>query len=125
MRYIIALVALLLAAPVVHADPKTPRGIVFAYECKQIDPQITGFSCEFDNGQLTIVHHERLKDMTPERRDRANYELEKIALRYFELGGKGFDVRADFWPLTRRRLCSHVKNSPYYDYGCSDYTAKN
>ncbi len=126
MRYVLILFALLLiAAPALAAEPQSPRGIVFAHECKQVNPKVTGFSCEFNGGDLTIRFHEQQSQMSPERRELVKYEFTKIALRYFELGGTGFDVQADFWAPNQRRLCSHVKNRPFYVYGCSDYTVKN
>lgn len=123
-RYLLILIALLSVATVAQAeDPyRTPRGIAMAYECKQIDPKVTGFSCEFDRGKMVIRTHEDPSEMSQERRELSDYEFTKIALRYFELGGTGFDVTSDFWPKNKRSHCSLGKNRPYYDYGCSNYT---
>lgn len=121
MRYAVALLSLLTTFST-HAEPSTPRGIVFAYECKQIDKVKTGFECQFNDGQLTLHRHERFADMTPERRDFAEYEYNKIALRYFELGGKAFQVAADFWDKGKGRTCGRVAGADYR-ISCADFSA--
>ena len=118
--------ALLLIANVALAgEPKTPRGVVLANECQQVNNQHLGFTCVFEDGQLMMRLHEPKSKMSQERRKRSDYEFNRLALRYFELGGKGFEVRADTWAPNQRRLCSHVKGRPYYVYSCSDYTVKD
>lgn len=124
-RYLLILIALLSIATLAQAgEQTTPRGIVMGYECKQIDPTITGFSCEFDSGELVLQYHERPSDMSQERRELSMYESTKIAMRFFELGGKSFEIKRDFWAPNQRSHCSVGKGRPYYDYGCYDYTIK-
>ena len=64
MRYILILSALLLTvAPALAAEPHTSRGIVMAYECEQVDPAITGFSCQFKDGHLRLQWHKNPVNM--------------------------------------------------------------
>lgn len=124
-RVILLITALLLIANVAHAwEPKTTRGKVFAYECQQVNNQHLGFTCVFDEGQLTLVRHERFDKMAPEKRKKAEYEFNRISLRYMELGGKTCTQRADFWPPNKARFCYRVHNSPSR-IACDDITVKN
>lgn len=123
-RYIFLLTALLAVATVAQAkEPQnhrgTVRGTVFAYECKQVNAMALGFTCEFKNGDLMFVRHERFDSMTPERHELADYEFSKISIRYMELGGKQYMQRADFWPSNKRRVCYRVDNLPY-KIACDD-----
>lgn len=123
MRYVIAFAALLIAAAAA-AEPTTPRGIVMAYECKHIDPKVTGFTCQFNDGRMVLQMHKQPSEMTPEQREVFEYHFAKIALRYFELGGSGFYVGADFWAPERKRVCARSKNRPHYVYSCDDFTTE-
>lgn len=119
MRYAVALIALF-STLAVQAEPTTPRGIVFAYECRQIDPAKTGFECRFNDGQLTLHRLQRFDEMAAEKSEHAEYEYNKIALRYFELGGKAFRVTADFWNKGKGRTCGRVAGADYR-ISCTDY----
>jgi hypothetical protein len=118
----------LLATPSVQAaekfDPKTPRGLIMAYECGQIDPRVTGFSCRFNEAGLSLRWHETTDSMPTDKQSRARYEFEKIALRYLDLGGRHFNVFRDQWPKDRKRICSKLKNFSYNTYTCVDCTMK-
>lgn len=120
MRRTIVLFPILLAATAAQAEPQTPRGEVLAYECEQIDPAETGFSCTFENGRINIQLHEKQDDMSKEKRKRSNYEFNKIALRYFEFGGSTFPVHADFWAANQYRGCGHAARQPWYVFICWD-----
>lgn len=75
----------------------TPAGVVLGTECRQIDPKQTGFACTLQRQGLALHWVEKHTAMPAERRDRSQYEFNKIVLRYFELGGRAFDVwRMDF-----------------------------
>lgn len=115
---------LLLAQAAMAAEPKTPRGQVFSYECRQVNDQRLGFTCAFKDGQLTLVRHERFDKMPSERRKKAEYEFDKITLRYMELGGTSYTQRADFWPTGKARICYRVNNSPHR-IACDDVTLNN
>jgi hypothetical protein len=124
-RYLLLLIALLPIATVALAEEQqTPRGIVMAYECKQIDPKVTGFSCEFSQGELRLQWHEKQSEMSPERHDLSKYEFNKIALRYFEFGGMTFPVHADFWQASQQRTCGRSPRKPWYVFTCWDNAPK-
>lgn len=72
--------------------------MVFAGECRAIDPKVTGFTCTLRREGLALHWIEKQSVMPAARRERALYEHEKIVLRYFDLGGRAFDVTADYWP---------------------------
>ncbi len=119
MRYVLILFALLLiAAPALAAEPQSPRGIVMATECEQINPAETGFSCHFANGHINIQLHEKQSQMTEAKRKHAQYEFNKIALRYFELGGMTFPVHADFWPVNQYKSCGRSPRKPWFIFVC-------
>ena len=121
MRYLLALLALLLAVPAFAGQIEnrgTVRGIVFSYECKQANQMNLGFTCNFQKGKLTLVSHERFKEMAPDRRERAHYEYGKLALRFMQLGGRSYIERADYWNSDEYRICSRVDNIPY-EIGCT------
>ena len=128
MRRLILLVPALLLLLVAHTalawEPKTERGKVFAYECRQVNDQRLGFTCVFDKGQLTLVRHERFDKMAAERRKKAEYEFDKITLRYMELGGTSYTQHADFWPAGKARICYRVNKSSHR-IACDDITVKN
>ncbi|MHB1183400.1 MAG: hypothetical protein ACYC4A_01695 [Desulfobulbia bacterium] len=108
-----ALLLLFVANTSLAWEPKTARGKVFAYECRQVNDQRLGFTCVFDEGQLTLVRHERFDKMAPAKREKAQYEFDRITMRYFELGGKTTTQRADFWPAGTSRVCFPVHGNPY------------
>lgn len=113
-RFILLITALLLSVTAAHAwEPKTSRGKVFAYECQQVNNQHLGFTCVFDEGQLTLVRHERFDKMVAAKRKTAQYEFDKIAMRYLELGGRTYTQRADFWPPNTSRVCFPVHGNPH------------
>lgn len=131
MRYMALIAALIVSFSSMADEPaeqrgyvsaRTPRGYVIAYECKHIDPKVTGFSCRLEHGVMKIQLHTKQSDMTPEQRERANYEYYKIGLRYIQLGGRSFFVRADWWPPQKRRMCSRLRNTRIASFGCADYT---
>ena len=125
MRYFLALLSLLLLASVSQAaEPQTSRGIVMAYECEQIDPAATGFSCQFNNGHLRLQWHKNPDNMSKEKQKFALYQFNKIKLRFLSLGGRTFDVGFDSWPENAVRTCSNAKGHPWYETWCSDYGKK-
>ncbi len=115
MRYAIAFLALGAAAT---ANAEAPRDVVFGYECAQIDPEVTGFSCEFNGFSKTVMSwHEDPRKMNAQRQTRAKYEFERLALRYFSLGGQRFEVRrAD----GKKLGCFNSRNHPNIDYTCQE-----
>lgn len=122
MRYIPLIAALLLSSTTQAGEPTTPRGIVMAHECETTDPSNAGFSCHFDSSGMLIVMHEKAGDMTPERRKQTDYEFYRLALRFFELGGRSFEVRSNHWPKSRVRTCVRINGKPFYEYTCHSQT---
>ncbi len=114
------LVVLMFTAAATHAEPASPPGIVFAQECKQIDPKVTGFECRFNEEGMQLQWHEKMSAMPAQRKERATYEFNQVALRYVELGGKHFTVRFAHWPSDKVRNCWRRKNKQYADYYCID-----
>jgi hypothetical protein len=108
-----------LIAPVAQAEeawqPKTSRGRVMAYECAQIDARVNGFTCHFNKGELRLQLHVKDEelDRNPERKRQVYYALDKITLRYFELGGRGYTVGSDHWPAGRVRECARAAKRPH------------
>ena len=92
MRTILALLALAIAGTVFAAEPTTPRGVVLAHECRSINPEQAGFTCNFDSSGMGIVMHEDQAKMPDKRRASVDYQFYKIALRFFELGGRSFEA---------------------------------
>lgn len=125
MRYITLVFALLISAAAQAGEPTTPRGIVMAHECESTDPSKAGFSCHFDSNGMLIVMHENADDMAPERRKQTDYEFYRLALRFFELGGRSFDVRSDHWAKNRIRTCVRLKGKPFYEYTCHSQTVSD
>lgn len=121
MRLTLVLVTLI-ATNVAYPGQPTPQQTVFSYECQQIAARLVGFSCHYQPGQFVLQMHERFSEMSPERRERAQYEFDKISLRFFELGGASFDVTADFWASNTKRRCAHRKGKPFHMFACYDYT---
>lgn len=97
----------------------TPAGVVLGGECRQIDPKQTGFTCTLRRQGLALRWIEKQSAMPAERQERSMYEFNKIILRYFELGGRAFEVTADFWPAAAKRTCYALKPS-YRTYTCVD-----
>lgn len=116
MRTLIILLALL---PVALQAAQTPRGTVFAYECKQVNKLKVGFTCHFKkNGELHLQWHIKPAEMSEAERERPVYEFEKIAIRYMQLGGRDFGVGFDHWPKDKVRGCFHSKKNNH-DYYCN------
>ncbi len=118
MRYMAFIAALMISFGSFAGEPRTPRGVVVAYECEQIDPKVTGFTCTFENGKINIQIHEKTANMPEAKRKRANYEFNKIALRYLEFGGTSFVVRTDFWPESKYKVCGRSKKKAWYKLLC-------
>jgi hypothetical protein len=71
---------------------------------------------------MLIVMHENADDMAPVRRKQTDYEFYRLALRFFELGGRSFDVHSDHWQKDRVRTCARIKEKPFYEYTCHSQT---
>lgn len=99
-----------------------PGGTVFKYECGQIDPAVTHFECKFTD-RLYLRLLKKKTDLTPAQRKRADYEFERIALRYISLGGRHFEVTATFGPQDLKKICFARKNRK--SYYCTYCTEKN
>lgn len=123
MRILLTFLILLGTAYLHASEPQTPRGIVFSYECEQANKAQLGFSCLFDRGSLIFQLHKQEDDMSPEAWKRSLYEREKLAIRFFELGGPDFEVIADWWEPNKVMLCDHGKHRPGYTYSC-EYRVK-
>lgn len=124
---LIMLIALLSAASIARAEgPKSPRGILFAHECQQVNDRHLGFTCDFDreNGRLTLIMHEKFSEMESQRSEQAEYESLKIGLRWLELGGGSYIRRADYWQADQGLLCFGKKGSPSAHY-CSAIKLNN
>lgn len=108
-----------LVAPVAQAgdawQPKTSRGRVMAHECAQIDARVNGFTCHFNKGELRLHLHVKDEELerNPERKRQVYYALDKISLRYLELGGRGYTVVSDHWPAGRERICNRAHKRPH------------
>jgi hypothetical protein len=120
MRAAVLAILTLATFTTAQGEPTTPRGIVFAQECKQVDAKATGFSCQLNEDGMQILWHEKTSAMPPQRKERAEYEFSRVALRYVELGGRHFTVRFAHWPADKVRNCWRRKNKPYADYYCID-----
>lgn len=107
------------------ADPYVPNRIVFAYECKQATTEQPYFRCEIVQEEGRSLSGLKLhwitlpSDMSGAKRERADYLFNKIVLRYFELGGRTFNVTAEKWPSNEVRGCSPLKSA--HGYTCTDW----
>lgn len=87
------------------------------YECEHIAPAVANFTCKLDNGMK--LHMLKPKaELNQEQRKRADYEFDKIVLEYREIGGRGFDVTAEWWPDNAKRVCGFFHEST--NYNCTD-----
>jgi hypothetical protein len=111
-------VAVFISLPSVVAGA-SPAVTVFGTECRAIDSKVTGFTCDLRPQGLAIHWVEKQSEMTAARRDRSIYERERIVLRYFDLGGRAFDVTASYWPKGAHRMCFAMKPR-YQTYTCVD-----
>jgi hypothetical protein len=121
---LITLLAAVVAPFCAAASEPTPRAIVMRYECQQIDPKLTGFSCRMESDGMYLRWHEKTSEMNESRKERALYEFNKIALRYLDLGGKQFEVAHDHWAANKKRICNRPKNWSDNSYTCSDCTVQ-
>ncbi len=83
----------------------SPNEIVFSHECKAINPEKTGIHCGIGNGVMQLRWVKRPTDNAAARSETAKYEYSRIVMRYFDLGGRHFEVRGDRWPAGRMRQC--------------------
>lgn len=113
-------VLLLLLATIPTTSFAGSQATVFAHECKQIDPKMTGFECRFNEDGMQIYWHEKASSMKASRREAAVYEFERLALRYVELGGRHFKVRFSHWAPGKERNCWRRRNVKRADYYCVD-----
>lgn len=97
----------------------TPAGVVLGGECRQINPKQTGFTCTLRRQGIALHWTEAHTAMPAERQERSMYEFNKIVLRYFDLGGRAFNVTADFWPPGAKRTYYALKPK-YRTYTCVD-----
>ena len=101
-------------------DPYVPNRIVFAYECKQATLEQPYFRCEIEPKEGRSLSGLKLhwitlpSDMSDAKREQADYLFNKIVLRYFQLGGRTFDVTAEKWPRNEVRGCSPLKSALGY-----------
>lgn len=107
---------------VAHAQASKPRDVIFSYECEQVTNADLAFSCLFDEGALTFQLHTKKEDMSASDWKRNDYELNKLAFRYFQLGGSDFEMRADFWDADKVRVCSRTRKTSYFNYVCDNRT---
>lgn len=125
MRAIYVMALIFVTAPAVA---ESPRAVVFAQECKQVNAKEIGFECRFDpnkgaqtgGASMQIFWREKTSSMSAQRQEKAKAEFSRIALRYIELGGMHFTVRFAHWAPDKMRSCWKKKNVPYADFYCVD-----
>lgn len=110
---------LTLVASAVAADPKAD---VFAHECRAINPKQTGFECSVNKaGKMRIYWQENLRKLPPDHRQKAEYESNRLLVRYFDLGGTHFFVRNQ--GEDRMRSCARTSGRGY-STNCMDCDLK-
>lgn len=117
-------VLLLFAASALNVALADPASSVFTHECRAINPKQTGFECSISPAGLMRIHwHEDLRKMSPERRQKAEYEADRLVMRYFDLGFGRFLVRNDVWGKDRMRTCARARRSGYH-WNCAECDLK-
>lgn len=92
MRAVTVVVLALFAAPVFAANL---QGLVFGYECRHINPKETGFTCSInkeDKTRITIHFVDDFRKLPKKEHEYKGYRFHALLVRYFELGGKWFDL---------------------------------
>lgn len=113
MRTVFVVVLMLIASPAFSG----PAANVFANECRAVDPKKTGFECRFIETGMEIYWHEKLSEMPPERREKAQYEADRLVVRYFDLGGRTFTVRMAHWEPNQVRVCTRIRDTLQHSCG--------
>ncbi len=103
---------LLLLIPL-PASAAPPNAVVFAHECKAVDPSKTGIRCDIGNGVMQLRWVKR-ENKTAAQSEAAKYEYSRLIMRYFDLGGRHFDVRGDRWPSGVMKQCWISDNRSVY-----------
>lgn len=101
-----ALLCLLLILPFLTgaAFAASPNAVVFAHECKSVNPEKSGLACGTWHGRMHLHWVKSKKEI--EAVQPAHYEYSRIIMRYFDLGGRHFDVTANHWKPGQMNSCS-------------------
>lgn len=87
-------------------------GLVFGYECKMINKEDVGFTCEVktEGAQTTMFIHfkEDPKKMPKPEREYKEYRYNALLLRYFDLGGV-FVEMTYAWAPNKKNICNRWK----------------
>jgi hypothetical protein len=114
MRKILFFTIALIGLPVLAASPASN---VFSHECRAVDHKITGFECRLTEAGMEIYWHEKLSAMSPQRREKAQYEADRMVVRYFDLGGRTFIVRMAHWKKDQMRVCTRIRDTHQHSCG--------
>lgn len=101
MRPFVLLMLAMLSVSAQAGD--TLPNIIWDYECRHIQKKAP-FTCEMKGERMHIKLLKERKQMNKQESSRADYEFAKFIYRYFQLGGKRFEITAE-WPGYTPRRC--------------------
>lgn len=113
MRALISLLIVLIAVPTSTIAADNTAQSAVRYECTQIKPAITGFSCSLDKmGQYGMQIHflEDPQKMTKERRAASAYQGNKMIVRFYQVGGSTVTKTAEYWGKDKAKKCHPTKS---------------
>lgn len=114
MRLVLFLV-LALSASLSLAD-KSAQEMVFRDECAKLDKKAVGFECRSGDLGLEFYIYEPLSKLSAERKKSVETGLDRMALRYLELGGQRFTYQ--YAGQSKKAYCYRKKNVSYPDFYC-------
>lgn len=115
MRPAILSTLLFLAAIAPAMADQPARAMLFHEECDKLDKKEAGFECR-DYYGFQIYIYERLNKLPPERAKKVETAVNRMALRYVELGGQHFTIR--YADSKSFHNCWRKKNVSYPDFMC-------
>lgn len=90
---------------------------VISYECKHADATKDGFTCKLEPNEFGAIMQIHLSsnyhDVDEETHEYFNYQYNKMLMRFFDLGGKRFEVTYDKWGNDKYKSCSLIKGRKY------------
>lgn len=106
---IIAIALLALFSAPASATDNTAQAAV-RYECTQINPAVTGFSCSLGYGMMQIHWLEDPQKMTKERRAASSYARNMMTVRFYQVAGSTVILTADHWGKDKAMQCQPTKS---------------
>lgn len=78
------------------------------YECEQINPTVTGFSCSIKNSAMNGLQFHLMEPpekISKERVAEINYRIRILKLRHYQAGGQRVTITGNHWPKDKAKQC--------------------